>query len=240
MANTSFTLHVREDGSARLSQSFSPDGRRGLSRLSCGISAPDLVRLVLFCEAVDLRATLGAPGAAEIELDGLWLSVRANLRDVDIVRIQGLTRQDATADWPEVRAEIAGALDICQARAEDSRHGAVLKDMIWDCPVPDVLSDRLPGDLSEVVFHRLREMALLLLADEAAAKGSVLGRKLRGKKTREAAERDVRALLDGLVAEFVLTGEGAPDDDAHHDAHHDARHDSGHDADSGPTGTATG
>lgn len=203
MANKTFTLDVRDDGTGRLALSYSPDNRHGLSRLSCSIAAPDLVQLVLFCEAVDLRAMLGAPADAMIEFDGLSIDIRAGHPEVGIVRTQGHVRQEATVGWSDLQSEIAGVLDICQARAEDTKHGPVLKEMLWAHDVPASLPHHLPEDLSEAVFHRIREMAFLLLAEEAATKGSPLARKLRGKKTREAAERQVAGVLTALIAEFV-------------------------------------
>ncbi len=204
MAARNFTMDMRDDGSARLSLSYKGTRQHGISRISCEIPAADLVQLVLFEGSVSLQNTLGTHRPIELALDGLVLEY--GVGDTDVItfdRQLGFSSQTVSCPLKEFHAEMADVTDICLEQAERSKHGPLLKDILSQCAVPDILSERMDADAAEEVFHRLREMILLILVEETSSKGSALARKLRAKKTREDAAEDIRAVLISLAGEFA-------------------------------------
>lgn len=200
-------MEARADGSARLALKFKPAGRSGIQRISCDVPPEGLVQLVLFTEALCLRAAAGLPAASEVALEGLALSFDPDRQDILVERQAGYSQQSARLPAGSFLSGMAAMTEICIARAEASKHGQDLKALLAGCPAPDGLAALPARDEAEQVLHHLREIALLLLTQEAAARGSALARKLRGKKSRDQAEESVRSLLHGLAAELVAPRE---------------------------------
>ncbi|MFW2589385.1 hypothetical protein [Sagittula sp. SSi028] len=206
MASKIFDIDTREDGTGRLSLGYRGAGG-GLRRLSFDLSRADLVQLALFSEAASLRDDLGMRDASDLDFDGLWISDDPVAGQVHLRRVNAYSEQEAQVPREVFHAETAGAMDICLAQAEQVKHGDLLKQMLSETDVP--LPDGLPDDAAEALTHRLREMALLLLAEQLAEKGSPLAKLMRAKKTRPEAEVSVarftaalaRSLLPGAVSQ---------------------------------------
>lgn len=193
-----FVMDARDDGTARLSLASRGNGR-GISRIACELTQADLLQLVLFSEAAGLRDVFGDYARSELDLDGLHILDDPESAEVTLTRRTGYSEQVGALGRDLFQAEMAGVVDICLARAEDSKHGAALKEIIATVPVPLPLYPRLDADSGDALRHRLHEMALMLLADVAVTRGAALGRLLRGKKTREQAEEEVMALVGALA-----------------------------------------
>ncbi len=207
MSTRNFIIVLRDDGGARLSLSYKGAEQHGISRISCDIPAADLVQLVLFDGSISVQTALGAVRRTELTLGGLVLkygAVNPDLLSFD--RQSGFSSKTAFCSMQEFHSEMADITDVCLARAETAKHGAVLQDMLARCPVPEALSGSMEPDAADQVFHRLREMTLMILAQQVAARGSGLARNLRGKKTRQDAVHDVHAVLVSLVHEFADQG----------------------------------
>lgn len=198
-----FSMQAREDGSARLALKLKLAGRSGIERISCDVPPDGLVQLVLFSEALCLRSAAGLPAAAEVAFDGLVLSFDPARQDILVERQAGYSQQTARLPVGSFLAEMAAMTEICIARAETSKHGQALKELLAGCPAPEGLEALAGKDDAEQALHHLHEIALLLLVQETAARGSALARMLRGKKSRDQAAGAVRSLLHGLAAELV-------------------------------------
>mgnify|MGYP005989398837 CR=1 FL=1 len=191
-------MDARDDGTARLSLASRGSGR-GISRIACDLSQGDVLQLVLFCEAAGLRDAFGDYARSTLDLDGLTLEDDPGADRVLLTRRTGYSEQSGELGRDLFQAEMAGVVDICLARAEDSRHGETLRQMIGAVAIPLPIYPRLDPDAGDALRHRLQEMALMLLCDIAANKAAPLGRLLRGKKTREQAQDEVIALVGALV-----------------------------------------
>lgn len=196
-------MEAREDGGARLALKYKHAGRSGIQRISCDLPQAGLLQLVLFAEALSLRRRIGHPVASDVLLDGLVISYDPAQRDLHVERQAGYSRQTACLPVAEFHSEMAGMTDICITRAEASKNGPALKRLLADCPAPAKLEGLLGQDEADLAMHQLREIALLLLAQEASTRGSALARKLRGKKSLEQAGEAVSGLVLELAAELV-------------------------------------
>ncbi|TDE34910.1 hypothetical protein [Antarcticimicrobium sediminis] len=195
---------MRDDGSARLSLSYKGARQNGINRISYEISATDLVQLVLFEAAIGLRDALGAHRRGELALDGLVLKYGAGDRDLlSFDRQLGFSSQTAFCPLKEFHAAMAEVTESCLARAETSKHGASLKGSLAQCRIPETLLAGMSPDIADQILYRLREMALLILAEDVASRGSALARELRGRKTQKDAVEMIEAVLLSLVNEFV-------------------------------------
>lgn len=203
MSARNLIIDLRDDGGARLSLSYKSAEQHGICRISCDLSAEDLVQLVLFDGAISLRATLGTARRTELALDGLALTYGGDGDLLTFDRKSGFSSKTALCSVKEFHSEMADITDVCLARAEAARHGAALQDVLAEAPLPWALSAGLDADVADQIFHRIREMALLILAQNAASRGSALARKLRAKKTRHEAAQDVHAVLASLAGEFA-------------------------------------
>ncbi len=204
MSARNFTIDLRNDGSARLSLSYKGARQHGISRISCEMPPKDLVQLVLFEASISLHNALGTFRRIELALDGLVIkygSGDTGLLSFD--RYLGFSSQTAYCPLQEFHSGIAEAMDVCLARAETSKHGPLLKDILAQCAVPEGLFVGMEPDAADHVLHRLREMTLLILADKVTTKGSALARELRGMKTRPQAVVKIELVLDTLVHEFA-------------------------------------
>lgn len=198
-----FSIDAREDGGAKLALNFKHDAHSGIRRISCDLSPDGLLQLVLYAEALSLRQHLGHPAASRLSVDGLELSCDPATPDLHVTRQAGYARQTASIPLEFFQAEMAGMIEICMSRAEVSKHAPVLKQLLAECVGPEKLDQRLGQDEADLVLHQLREIAFLLLVREASARGSALGRKLRGKKTQDQAREAVRDILLELATELV-------------------------------------
>lgn len=187
-----------DDGAARLSLAI-PGAGRGIRRIACELGAGDVLQLVLFCEAAGVRELFGDSARSSLELDGLLIEDDPAAGELRLTRRTGYSEQAGSLGRALFQTEMAGLVDICLTRAETSRHGAVLREMISRVPVPMPLYPRLDADAGEALRHRLHEMALMLLADVSQTRDSALGRLLRGKKTQEQAQDEVTALVGALA-----------------------------------------
>ncbi|ETX13445.1 hypothetical protein OCH239_10380 [Roseivivax halodurans JCM 10272] len=203
MTPKTFSVDMRRDGGARLALSYRAADRGGIQRLACDIAAADLVRVVLLVETLGLQEALGAPVAAELDIDGLQIATDGTGDGIRLVRQQGYNSQEARMELATFSCEMSGITEACLARAAESKHGPVLTGMLEECPMPEAIASVMDEDGAEQVYHVIREMALLILAEEAETKGSELARKLRAKKRREDAYADVCAALDALSAAFL-------------------------------------
>ncbi|OED49623.1 hypothetical protein AB838_06085 [Rhodobacteraceae bacterium (ex Bugula neritina AB1)] len=202
MPAENFSLEMREDGGAWLALSYKHAGRSGIQRISCDLQHADLVQLVLFAEALSLRKRFGHPVSARVSTQGLEISYDPAQRDLHVVRQAGYSKQSACIPVAAFDAEMAGITDICFARAEGSKHGPALKRLLAECAAPAELLERLAEDEADLAMHQLREIALLLLTQEADTRSSALARKLRAKKSQEQAREAVVRFLLALAAEF--------------------------------------
>lgn len=100
-------------------------------------------------------------------------------------------------------SEMAGMTDICIDRAEASKHGPALKRLLSECAAPAELERLLGQDEADLAMHQLREIAFLLLSQEAFARGSALARQLRGKKSQDQAQEAVSGFVLELADELV-------------------------------------
>ncbi|UWQ52196.1 hypothetical protein K3720_20475 (plasmid) [Leisingera caerulea] len=198
-----FSMEARQDGGARLALNYKHAGRSGIQRLSCDLPQAGLLQLVLFAEALSLRKRFGQLVASDVSIEGLIVSYDPAQRELHVERQAGYSRQTAFVPVEVFQSEMAGMTDICIAQAEASKHGAALKHLLAGCAAPAKLEELLGQDEADLAMHQLREIALLLLAQEASARGSALGRQLRGKKSQEQARQAVSGLVLELAAELV-------------------------------------
>lgn len=203
MTPKTFTVDLRRDGGARLALSYRAADRGGIQRLACDISADDLVRVVLLVETLGLQEALGAPVAAELEMEGLQVATDDAGTGIRLLRQQGYNVQEARIDRATFVSEMSGMTEACLARAAETKHGPALTALLEESPMPAPIATALDADRADQVFHAIREMALLILAEEAETKGSDLARKLRSKKRRDEAAEDVRTALDALASAFL-------------------------------------
>ncbi|MCB4456864.1 hypothetical protein [Leisingera sp. McT4-56] len=198
-----FLMEAREDGGARLALNYKHAGRSGIQRISCDLPQAGLLQLVLFAEALSLRKRFGEPAASDVAIDGLTLSFDPAQPDLHVVRQAGYSSQAARLPLAAFHSAMAEMTDLCIARAEASKHGPALKHLLAECPPPAALAAQLGQDDGDLAMHQLREIALLLLAQDAAARGSALARKLRGKKSQDQARAAVSSLLQALATELA-------------------------------------
>lgn len=198
-----FLMEARQDGGARLALSSKPIGRSGIQRISCDLPQDGVLQLVLFAEALNLRKRFGNPAATDVALDGLRMSYDPDQRDLMIERQAGYSTQEARLSVKAFQAEMAAMAELCIARAEASKHGPSLKHLLQECAVAIDLHKLLGQDEADLVRHHLREIALLMLAQEASAKGSTLARDLRAKKSQEQARLTVVELVSRLATELL-------------------------------------
>ncbi|MBY6142063.1 hypothetical protein KUV26_21730 [Leisingera daeponensis] len=203
MAAKIFSMEAREDGGARLALNYKHTGRSGIQRISCDLPQAGLLQLVLFAEALSLRKRFGTPITSDVSLDGLVMSYDPAQRELLVERQAGYSRQTASMPVEDFHSEMAGMTDICIAWAEASKHGPALKRLLFDCAAPAELKRLLGQNEADLAMHQMREIALLLLAQEASARGSALARKLRGKKSQDQAWEAVSCLVLELAAELV-------------------------------------
>lgn len=198
-----FSMEAREDGGARLALNYKHAGRSGIQRISCDLPQAGLLQLVLFAEALSLRMRFGHPVASDVSIDGLVMAYDPAQQDIHVERQAGYSRQTARMPVEVFHSEMAGMADVCIGRAEASKHGPALKHLLAECPAPSELESRFGQDAADLAMHQLREIALLLLAQDASVRGSALARKLRGKKSQDQAREAVSGLVLELAAELV-------------------------------------
>ena len=124
-------------------------------------------------------------------------------REIHVVRQAGYSRQTACMPVEVFHSEMAGMTDICIARAEASKNGPALKRLLADCTVPAELALHLGQDVTDLAMYQMREVAFLLLVQEASGRGSALARMLRRKKSQDQAQEAVNGFVLELAAELV-------------------------------------
>lgn len=207
MTPKTFSIDLRQSGGARLALSYRAVDRAGIQRLACDLSASDIVRLVLFAETLDLQGILGTPLTAELDLDGLRVETDDTGHSIRLVRRQGYNTQTAHVDFSAFASEMSGVTEASLSRVAETKHGSVLAEMLEESPTPAAIATTLDEDSADQVFHVIREMALLILCEEADTKGSDLARKLRSKARREEVREDVYAALEVLSSAFLPDAE---------------------------------
>lgn len=204
-----FSMESRAEGGARLALQYKHADRSGIQRLSCDLSRGELVQLVLFAEALSLAdslAPLAPPSAqAELALEGLILRRAGSAAMIEVERLVGYSRQATALPVRSFLTEMSQMTDLCIAEAEASRHGPALLDLLAQAPLPQGLLARLDGDAAEQLMHQLREIALLVLCEESAQRGSPLARLLRSRKGQEEAQALVNGLLRQLAGGALAT-----------------------------------
>ena len=203
MPSKTFTIHAGDDGTAHFSLTYRDPRQSGISRLSCDLSAVDVVKLVLFSEAASLHREMAANGQSEVELEGLFLSHDPSRDALWIERKVGFSTQTTEMPFSEFHTSMAEVTDICLTRARDSKHGEAIAEFLNQSTRIEALEFTHAPDDADQVHHRINEIALILLADDACRRGSDLGRKLRGKKTLEEARSHVISLVETLAAELL-------------------------------------
>ncbi len=199
-----FIMDLRDDGSARLSLSYKGGRQNGISRISYEVASSDLTQLVLFDGTIGLHAALGTSRPIALALDGLVLEYGSgDPAALTFERQLGFSSQSAPCPLQDFHAGLSEATDVCLARAETSRYGPVMRDILSRCPVPEVISARMDPDSADQIGHRLREMTLLILAEDVAQKGSALARNLRAKKTRDIAQGMIGDVFISLARELA-------------------------------------
>ncbi|UWQ28310.1 hypothetical protein [Leisingera sp. M523] len=198
-----FSMEARENGGARLALNYKHIGRSGIQRISCDLPQAGLLQLVLFAEALSLRKRFGRLIASDVSIDGLKISYDPARRDLHVERQAGYSRQTACLPIADFHFEMAGMTDICIAWAEVTKNGPALKRLLAECAAPAELERLLGRDEADLAMHQLREIALLLLAQETSTRGSALARKLRGKKSQDQAQEAVSGFVLELAAELV-------------------------------------
>ncbi|TNE64894.1 MAG: hypothetical protein EP336_13895 [Rhodobacteraceae bacterium] len=198
-----FSIEALKDGGAKLALNSKHDTHSGIRRVSCEISPDELLQLVVYAEALSLRQHLGHPASSSLSVDGLELSYDPATRDLHVVRQAGYSRQTARIPVEIFQAEMAGMTEICMARAEASKHAAVLTQLLAECAGPEEIDKQFGQDEADLILHQLREIAFLLLVREASTRGSALGRKLRGKRSQDQVRETVREILLELAMGFA-------------------------------------
>ncbi|MEW2912612.1 hypothetical protein [Leisingera sp. JC11] len=196
-------MEAREDGGARLALNLKHASRSGIQRISCDLPLAGLQQLVIFAEALSLRKRLGHLVETDVSIDGLEMSYDPAQRELQVARQAGYSRQTARMPVEMFLTEMAEMTDICIVRAEASKHGPALKCLLAACAAPAELEGLLREDEADLAMHQLREIAFLLLVQEASARGSALARMLRGKKSQDQAREAVSGLVLDLAAELV-------------------------------------
>ncbi|WP_422073203.1 hypothetical protein [Tranquillimonas rosea] len=212
MTPKTFSIDLRTNGGARLALSYRGVDRTGIQRLACVLSASDLVRLVLFAETLDLQGILGTPLTAELDLDGLHVETDDAGHGIRLVRRQGYNTQTAHMDLSAFTSEMSGVTEACLSRVAETKHGPVLAEILEESPKPAAIATTLDEDSADHAFHVIREMALMILCEEAETKGSDLARKLRSKTRREDAREDVYAALEVVSSAFLPDAEDTRSD----------------------------
>ncbi|WP_145962923.1 hypothetical protein [Mangrovicoccus ximenensis] len=206
MATKSFSITLRDDGTARLSFIYRTPSQPGISRLSCDLSAAGLKRLVAFCEICDLQS--GRPLPLGLELEGLALRYRPGTPALlHLMRIGRHAADSMTAPFADLQSELAEAADRCLAAARQSRRGRMIWELLGECRTPAEMPVHLPWDEADHIFHRLSEITLLSLSEEAENPRSALARKLRRKKSSTEALEHVEAALSAH-ARMLFAGRG--------------------------------
>lgn len=198
-----FSMEARDGGGARLALNYKHVDRSGIQRISCDLPPTGLLQLVLFEEALSLRNRVGLRIASNVSLDGLEMSYEPAQREIHVVRQAGYSRQTASMPVEVFHFEMAGMTDICISRAEASKNGPALKRFLADCTAPAELTMHLGQDEADLAMYQMREVAFLLLAEEASGRGSALARMLRGKKSQDQAQEAVNGFVLELAAELV-------------------------------------
>lgn len=196
-------MEARESGGARLALNYKHAGRSGIQRITYDLPQAGLLQLVLFAEALSLRKHFGNPLASDVSLDGLVMSYDPAQRELHVERQAGYSKQTACMSVEVFLAEMADMTDICLAWAEAAKHGPALKHLLSECAAPTELERLLGQDDVDLAMHQVREIAFLLLVQEASARGSALACKLRGKKSQGQAWEVVNGLVLELAAELV-------------------------------------
>lgn len=192
-------MEARDGGGARLVLKYKQTGQSGIQRLSCDLPPAALARLVLFAEGLSLDQSFGLHRAAEFSAEGLTLAFDPARADLGIERQAGYSRQSTRLPAAVFLSEMAPMAELCFAQAEASKHGGDIKRLLGNSPVPDRLQQGLPEDAADQTMHQLREIALLLLVQEAGVRGSALARRLRAKRSQAQAQ----AIVDNLVQEIA-------------------------------------
>lgn len=198
-----FSMEAQPEGGARFSLQYKHAERGGIQRLSCDLARGDLVQLVLFAEALSLNQSLAHPQDSQVEVNGLSLHYTAGRDLLSVTRQAGYSRQDCDLPLRAFLGEMPQMTDLCIAEAEASKHGRVLLALLAECTLPAPVAAQLTQDKADQILHQLREIALLVLAQEAAVKSSVLARKLRARKSLDEAQALVQqvifALSEGVI-----------------------------------------
>ncbi len=208
MATNSFSITLRDDGTARLSFIYRTPRETGISRLSCDLAPAGLNRLAAFCEICDLMPARPLP--LGLELDALALrSLPAAPGMLQILRMGRQEADGVSASLDELQAEMAEATDRCLAMARNSRRGRIIWELLGECAAPEGLAAGLPRDEADHIRHRLAEITLLGLANEAAGPRFGLSRKLRRRKGSPEALEHVAAAL-AAQARLLVPGDRRP------------------------------
>ena len=194
-----FSIVAQPEGGARFSLQYKHAERGGIQRLSCDLTRADLVQLVLFAEALSLNQSLDHAQDSEVEISGLTLTYVAGADTLSVSRQAGYSRQDTRLSMRAFLAEMPQMTDLCIAEAEATKHGPLLLSLLADCHLPDTVADHLTQDKADQILHQLREIALLVLAQEATQKGATLTRKLRAKKSHPEAQVLVQQVIFALA-----------------------------------------
>lgn len=196
-------MEAQPEGGARFSLKYKHAERGGIQRLSCDLTRGDLVQLVLFAEALSLNQSLAHPQDSQVEINGLCLQYTAGHDLLSVTRQAGYSRQDCDLPLRVFLSEMPQMTDLCIAEAETSKHGRVLLALLAECQLPAPVAAQLTQDKADQILHQLREIALLVLAQDAAVKSSVLARKLRARKSLDEAQTLVQqvifALSEGVI-----------------------------------------
>ncbi|MEN8738992.1 MAG: hypothetical protein ABF308_04330 [Phaeobacter gallaeciensis] len=198
-----FSMEARDGGGARLALNFKHVGRSGIQRISCDLPPTSLLQLVLFEGALSLRNRFGFRIASNVSLDGLEMSYDAAQREIHVVRQAGHSRQTACMPVEVFHSEMSVMTDICISRAEASKNRPALKRLLAEYAAPAELALHQGQDEADLAMYQMREVAFLLLEQEASGRGSALARMLRGKKSQDQAQEVVNRFVLELAAELV-------------------------------------
>ncbi|WP_172330651.1 hypothetical protein [Mangrovicoccus sp. HB161399] len=208
MATKSFSISLRDDGTARLSFIYRTPRQTGISRLSCDLAAAGLARLAAFCEICDLQPARTLP--LGLDLDALALRwVPGTPGMLHILRMGRQSAGTVAAPFHDLHAELEEATDRCLAMARTSRRGRIIWELLGGCGRPEALPAHLPPDEADHILHRLSEITLLSLAGDAANPKSGLSRKLRRTRSSDEAAEHVGAALSAQ-ARLLFPSGGLP------------------------------
>ena len=208
MQDSLFSLELFDSGRTRLIAAYRDPDHGRFRRISQLLSVEETTQLVLFSEAIRLQRVVGTPGNAAVEVGASNLS-----HDPDSTHIR-LTRsvaplnevQATTVDVETFLSTIEPVTCQVRERAQSSKHGQSLAEHLDGMRLPDSMT---AASQSEEITSRLRDIAMILLVEQASRKGSDFGRLLRAKSRQAEAKAEVASVFEQIAQGFAPPAKAA-------------------------------